>query len=88
MSKSSAVAKAIDDQLTLEAHVPFDLNKVMGKDYRYDLNGMTLFLAAVAKRLENGVPKWNFEFNTAFAISALQLTVGVLIGKIISETTP
>lgn len=84
MTKSLVVATAVAQQLTKEGRwPPADLNKVMGKDYRYDLKAITLFLTEVKARL---APAHQFTFNVAFAVSALQLSAGELTGAIDAAT--
>lgn len=89
MSKSLAVAVDVAVQLQKEGRwPPRNLDKVMGKDYRYDLNTIKLFLAAVSGLLKNGTPSYLFVADTPFAVAALQMSVGELTGAITAATSP
>jgi len=90
MSKEFSVAAAIVGQLHRDEPTlwpPTDLNKIMGANCHYDLNSISLFLAAVQSHLKNGSPSYDFEFDAAFANSALGWSVGTLIGQVNQKTT-
>jgi len=89
MSQNMAVSTAVSSQLINDKHwPPPDINKVMGRDYRYDLNSISNFLAAVRGNLVCGNPHLSFVFDDNFAKAALNQKVGDLTGSINAITSP
>lgn len=87
MSKEFSVASAVAGQLHQEGRwPPNDLNKIMGTNYHYDINTISLFLAKVQWNLKHGTESYDFEFDAAFANTALGWPVGVLMGNILLQT--
>lgn len=85
--KSFAVADAVAEQLQAEGH-PMDSNKVMGADFGYDPYTLTNFLNGVRWHLAQRNPPYDFQFDSAFAVQALGLSVGALTGEIDRKTSP
>jgi len=82
-TKSVAVVLAVSQVLHAEARwPPRDVSKTMGADYRYDRNTLRLFLLKVRDILEAGEPPYTFEFDAAFILKALGMTVAQLMTAI------
>ena len=87
-SKAVQVAAAVAGQLEADDRwPPNNLTKKMGDDYNYDRNTLGNFLRGVEHRLERGDPSYNFEFNSAFVLQALGLTVAALMAEIDARTS-
>ncbi|MGZ5033992.1 MAG: hypothetical protein ACXWAC_12400 [Usitatibacter sp.] len=83
--KSFAVSEEIDNQLRSDGHT-YNLNDIMGADLHYDINSITVFLRGVQLRLAARNPAYDFQFDSAFAIRALGLSVGELNGEVDART--
>ena len=85
---ATAVAAAVAAQLHHEGRwPPNDLTKTMGSDYHYDANTIVNFLLAVQWHLAHGNPPYAFDFDAAFAQSALQRSVAALMVAIAGQTS-
>ncbi len=88
-SKPVAVNIAVTRRLEADRRwPPYDLTKVMGTDYKYDLNTMRNFLDAVHEILAAGVPPYTFQYDDPpFVITALGLKAPALMAKVNENTT-
>lgn len=66
---------------------PNDLAATMEDTYSYSSAGMQGFLSAVQDILADGLPSLEFQFDHAFVLSALPMTVGELMGAIEGKTS-
>lgn len=86
--KPAAVARAIGLQLVRDRHwPPPNLNKKMDANYNYDRISMGNFLLAVRATLRAGNPSHTFEFDDAFVIKVLPMTVSALGAQINAKTS-
>ncbi|GGC75260.1 hypothetical protein [Undibacterium terreum] len=79
MTQINAVVAAITHQLIVEGHSPDNQDKIMGKDFHYDINTISNFLRAVRMRLLKGTPAFYFSFEADLASKALNLNFTGLV---------
>ena len=80
------ITEVVAQQLEQDGRRPFDLNRGMGSDYRYDYTSMGNFLFAVAQRLKQGDPSYAFTYDAAFQRKAVSKKLGELLGDIDART--
>lgn len=75
----AAVAAAVGLQLVRDGRwPPPNLSRKMDVDYNYDRNTMGNFLTGVRATMRAGNPAHSFEFDTAFIIKVLPMTIAAL----------
>lgn len=84
MPKDAAVMASVGAQLRQDGKWPPVNANVTMADYRYTVNSMTLFLAAVRLRLQS--VGWAFDFTVGTAVACLPLNAMQVAGVVYAQT--